>query len=137
MKGWCLHRGRMIAFLIAASAVLSISNLAAARSQQRIYVQEGFLNGSSYLDDPDGGRMDYVMGLMDGLFLSPLFGASENAMQEIKDCLSGMNNVQLRAMLDKHIRDHPEQWHYPSGVLFYQVLLQTCPQIKDQGGAQQ
>jgi hypothetical protein len=33
-------------------------------------------------------------------------------------------------MLDKHVRDNPERWHYRAGVLFYQMLLHTCPSIK-------
>jgi hypothetical protein len=130
MNGWFLRRGRMLAFLIAASGAPPAGCLAAGYHQQLFHVQNGFLNGSSYLENPEGARMDYVMGLMDGLFISPLFGASEDAMQRVKDCLYGMNDMQVQAMLDKHISGHPERWHDPAGVLFYRVLLQTCPQVK-------
>ena len=74
-------------------------------------VQQGFLTGLDYRNEGDRFRYSYAMGLLDGLFASVLFGASESAMLGIKHCFPRMSGTQLQAMLDKHIGDHPERWH--------------------------
>jgi hypothetical protein len=127
----------MLAFLIAASGVLSTGSLGADLPEHPVLIPNGFLTGSDYIDEPDATRTGYVMGLIDGLYISALLGSSENAMHRVQDCLLGMSSRQLEGTLDKHVRDHPERWHDGAGVLFYQMLLHTCPRIRDRDHAQQ
>jgi hypothetical protein len=133
----CLRCMRALAFVIAASGALSNSSSGADLPEQPVRVPNGFLTGSEYADEPDAVRSGYVMGMIDGLFISTLLGSSENRVHRVQDCLVGMRSGQLEAMLDKHVRDHPEHWHDGAGVLFYQVLLHTCPGIRDRDRAQQ
>jgi hypothetical protein len=62
------------------------------------------MTGQQYLALPANSRAAYVMGLVDGIFIGPLFGASEAAVIAVQDCLKERNNVQIAAILSKYIQ---------------------------------
>ena len=50
-----------------------------ARSAQDVRLHNGMGSGQDYLRMPETERPAYVMGLVNGLFVSPLFGINEAA----------------------------------------------------------
>ena len=44
---------------------------------QPVVIHNGFITGEQYLRLADSARHNYVMGLIDGIFLAPMLGGSE------------------------------------------------------------
>ena len=95
-----------------------------------VWVPNAFMTGQEYLALSESSRTAYVMGLLDGIFVGPLFGASEARVKALHNCLQEHNNVQIAAILSKYIQDQPERWHDGAHVLFYSRMLELCPGVK-------
>jgi len=90
-------------------------------------IPHGFLTGNDYLQEPDTQRQGYVEGLVDGLFMSPAFGADEAVVLRFKACTQPMKSPQIKAIFEKYLRDNPQIWHDDAQVLFWQAMIQACP----------
>ena len=67
------------------------------------------------------------MGLVDGIFLAPVFDALKpGPLSKVEKCLVDKTDFQLHAIFKKHLDDHPERWHLGAHALFYQTLLGFC-----------
>jgi len=81
---------------------------------QPVRIHNGFISGEQYLRMEDRERQSYAMGLVDGIFLAPLLGGSEERTWNLGTCVEGsghaMTNLQLDAILSKYLRDrnHPQ-----------------------------
>jgi hypothetical protein len=94
-----------------------------------VEVPSGFWTGNYYLQQPEGPRLAYVIGLSDGLLLAPLLGGDQDAARRLKDCMRGMNAGQIMAIFEKHLRDNPRNWQDDANGLFYQAMVQACPSV--------
>jgi hypothetical protein len=41
--------------------------------------------------------------------------------------MGDMNSNQVMAIFDKYLRDHPEEWHHDTGMLFLGTISYICP----------
>jgi hypothetical protein len=117
-----------IAILLFAAFTL-VGNKAGAEAVQ---IPNAFVTGQKFISLSEADRVHYVMGLVDGIFLAPLYGGSESEVFALQTCLKGRNNVQIAAILLKYIRDQPENWHEGAHTLFSRRLLSLCPATKSQ-----
>src|SRR6266849_1932806 len=117
-------RWSLLVFLL-----LIASNQAA--SDERALVHEGFLKAEDYLELEPKGQAIYVMGLVDGMYLAPVFDAPNEGkyLASLQTCIKGMTNTQVAAIITKFAKEHPEKWHMGTNVLAYQALRQpeVCP----------
>ena len=97
---------------------------------QPVWIENGFLTGEQYLRLEQRARNTYVMGLIDGIFLAPLFGGSEQRTRNLGTCVEGMTNSQLDAILSKYLNENPSRWHEPVHRSMYTALLAVCPGFK-------
>ena len=67
------------------------------------------------------------MGLIDGLFLSPFFGAPKARIQWLENCVERMTDEQVAAIISKYLSDNPARWHESVHTSVYSALLQSCP----------
>jgi len=105
--------------------VFLFGNIQVVKSEG-ILVNSGFITGNDYLNRINQ-RVDYLMGVADGMRLAPLFGASEIKMKWFEDCINRMPHTQLQAIVDKHLKDNPDKWKYPMHILAFQSLNKACP----------
>ena len=94
-----------------------------------VWVPNAFMTGQRYLALPADNQAAYVMGLVDGVYIGPLFGASEASVIAVQNCLQARTNFQIAAILSKYIQDHPERWHEGAHLLFNSRMLELCPEI--------
>ncbi len=89
----------------------------------------GFLQAREYLDMDEGGQRAYAMGILDGMYLAPWFGAPDNdkGLVSLATCVEGMKASQVAAIIEKHIRDHPEYWHWDLKDEAYSAMRKACP----------
>jgi hypothetical protein len=113
---------------IAALACLSLPGRPFA--QESVTVYSGFLTGEKYLELSEPSRAAYAMGLLDGFLGSAFYGAQSAKLEPLRECIAGMTNTQLRAVLDQYVRANPVMWQYSMNVLGTNAFLAACPGIR-------
>ena len=109
-----------------------VSGLAVpALAQEGIVVHDGFVTGTKYRSLTVVQRAAYVMGWVDGVFVSALFGAPDHTqagtpLAALSRCAVGMSNDQLDAIFSKWLGEHPERWHEHAHVLMYVAMDEVC-----------
>jgi hypothetical protein len=116
----------MTSIRVAVAFILGFTCLTAIGMSQG-YVHNGFLTGRQYLDLPTVGQNGYAAGLIDGMFLAPFFGAPNDRVAVIENCVNGMTDQQVAAILAGHLRSKPEIWHLGAHTALYQALIERCP----------
>jgi len=92
-------------------------------------IHNGFLKARDYLEMDSDGQRVYAMGILDGMYLAPFFGAPDDGKRllSLSSCVEGMKASQVVAIVEKYIRDHPEHWHLSLHLEAYSGLRQACP----------
>jgi hypothetical protein len=91
-------------------------------------IHNGFLKASEYLELSSGSQSVYAMGLLDGMYMSPAFGAhaTNRVLLEIETCVEGMKSSQVAAIIEKYVKDHPEKWNWDLKDAGYNAMLDGC-----------
>jgi len=66
------------------------------------------------------------MGVIDGLMAGQIINTDDD-LNWLSGCISGMSNEQIRAIVDKYLKSHPEEWHEDMNLLVIQAPLKVCP----------
>jgi hypothetical protein len=93
-----------------------------------VRIHKGFVKARLYLDFGDDGQRAYAMGLLDGMYMAPAFGAPDNdkVLVRIANCIEGMQSSQVAAIIGKYVRDHPEKWDRDLKDAGYSAVLEAC-----------
>jgi hypothetical protein len=92
-----------------------------------IMLNIGFISGQQYLAMDERSKRGYAMGLIDGMFIAPIFGAPQSKLDRFGKCTGGMTDEQVAAILTKYLREHPAHWHESAHTQMYAALLEACP----------
>jgi Rap1a immunity proteins len=110
------------------AALIALVCLTGANTPNHVVeVVNGFSDVTDYRKDAEWARGRYVVGVIDGLFVSTSLGASEKATRALKACLNGVNSIQLTAIVDKYVGDHPERWQYGTQLMVFEAMDKFCP----------
>lgn len=108
--------------------LLTLVTLASgSASAQGVEIHHGFATGEDYLKMSPPEQRAYTMGLVSGMLLAPLFGASKARMTQVETCVTGMSDTQVAAILAKYLKDNPSRWHETPHVPMYAALMESCP----------
>lgn len=119
--GFCIPR-------FASAGLLAILMAFAPVAQaQAVYIKNDFLTGNDFQRLPPTSKRGFAMGFVAGAFVAPMFGAQKQDIRWIENCINGMDDVQLVAVIDKWLAGNPVRWHEPMGVLTYAALRESCP----------
>lgn len=115
-----------------AATLLFLILLAPSGVSQRtrsVTIHNGFLKARDYLDLDASSQRAYAMGVLDGMYMAPLFGAPENdkRLLSLASCVEGMKASQVAAIIEKYVRDHPERWHWDLKDAAYSSMREACP----------
>jgi hypothetical protein len=97
-----------------------------AKDDGSVLIQNGFIKGNDFRVLDSGSKNMYSMGLVDGILLSPLYGAPKLKLEKFESCTTGMNGSQLAAIFDKYLAAHPERWHQSMHTLAFVALKEAC-----------
>jgi hypothetical protein len=112
----------LLAFFLSVTAVKA--------EQDGVLIHDGFLTGNDYLELDSGGRNGYVMGLIDGIYISPFFWEGGSYLSTLSDCLTeGVTNGQLVAIFDKYLQENPVRWNQGMHVIAYAALKESCKSL--------
>lgn len=107
--------------------LVGLFSLTSAFAQdEAVAIKNGFLTGQDYLESSELKQRAYVMGLVDGLFVSPILGAPKRRLAPFERCIEGMTDTQVAAILLKFLRDNPGRWHQSAHVSFYTAMKENC-----------
>ena len=115
-----------LAPFLATAIVMFAQGARSAPLEETFVIKAGFLTGNSYRELQDAGKSGYVMGFTDGLFVSVLHGAKKSKLRPIEQCVAGMSDGQVVAILEKWLNDHPEQWHEQMNILANAAIREAC-----------
>jgi Rap1a immunity proteins len=104
--------------------VLFLSSFAIARDKDDRYLVPacgGFTTGNDYRNLSEMEQLAYVKGAFDAIMIIPRGDAlnKNNRIMRIVARTEGLQIGQLRAVVNKYLDEHPEDWHMPMGLLFY------------------
>ncbi len=117
-------RAVLIVVALVASGTLWLSS---SLSSASVMVHASFVTGNTYLSRSQTVQRAYVMGLVDGLLLAPLFDAPKpGRISNAEGCLSNKTGTQLWEIFKKFLDDHPERWGQGAHILFYNALVGFC-----------
>ncbi|MHB1861614.1 MAG: Rap1a family protein [Gemmatimonadaceae bacterium] len=91
-----------------------------------VVVHNGMLTGNDYLSYSVSAQRAYVAGIVDGMLLAPLFGAKERSTAWFVDCVQGMTDVEIRAIIGNYLQAHPVLWKNQMHALVYSALFAAC-----------
>lgn len=87
----------------------------------------GFMTGQECLDLAEGGYLGaYMMGFVNGLYVSTFVGASYSCIEPINQCLLRTTDTQLAAVMEKWLRENPSRWHEQCNALTWVAIYDMC-----------
>jgi hypothetical protein len=91
-------------------------------------MHRGWLRAGEFLDMSEDQKGGYVMGLLDGLYSAPNFGAPDTSksLYTLGTCLEPMKLSQVSAIIELHIRQHPDRWHWDANSVAEEALADAC-----------
>ena len=123
------HVPRSVFFAL--TATVSVALMGSVSRAENVATPESGVTGQYYLAMSANERASYILGLTDGVFSAPLFGASEARVHAVQQCLMLQgNNVQTGAILWQYIQARPQRWREPAYWFFYSLLFDLCPGVK-------
>jgi len=94
---------------------------------QGVRLPSAFITGQAFAGLPENARTQYVTGLVDGIFVAVLFGASQGRVSALERCLGGQDNKQIGANLLNYIQERPGEQREGAHVIFYRQMIEVCP----------
>ena len=81
-----------------------------------------FITGNKYLlDISDDQKGAYVMGLLDMYSYLTYYFNSES-YSDFRGKVERMTGIQIAAIFDKYLEEHPEEWHFSGAWIFYRAI---------------
>jgi hypothetical protein len=88
-----------------------------------------FGTGQSLLQADAQQRREYIAGFINGLTMAEVMGAPASCIQPFTRCLKGKSDAQLAAVLEKYIRERPEEWDVPAALISYNAFHEMCKKL--------
>ena len=95
-------------------------------ARKTIMVNTGYLTGNRFRELTRIEKMYYVMGRHDAMCAASMFGAPDSFVIEVVSCMKDMDSLQLAAIVEKYLDDHPEKWHLGMNTLIFPAFRDVC-----------
>ncbi len=116
----------------------------APAGKARTVIHGGFVSGKTYLDLPNLRKIAYVTGLLDGMFLAPVFGGTVARQAWFGLCIDTIGRPGIRDILVRRLRDNDRTWNNRNPAKMYRAIRAGCregekpasakPERRQQGG---
>ena len=94
------------------------------------YLQEkgiqviGIFSGNEYLALTDNDKLFYTIGLFD-MWSGLTYLFTPEDYPDIKSKIENMSGSQVKAIFDKFLEEHPENWHLSAATIFAVAMWET------------
>jgi hypothetical protein len=91
-------------------------------------VSSGFVTTERYLQFSSNEQAIYAAGLVDGMYLAPVFDAPnyDIYLTAMRNCTKSMTPMQIAAIVTKFAKEYPEKRAAPANVVVWQALRMAC-----------
>jgi hypothetical protein len=86
----------------------------------------GYVTGKGYMDMDGLEKKAYLMGLLEGMFLAPAFGAPEISEKWLLDCTNQVGLNDIRSYLFQYILRRDELHENQSPLKAYRAIKALC-----------
>lgn len=85
----------------------------------------GSVSGNVYLSKMnESDKASYILGVVGGMhFMAVLM--SENNFKSFEDMIAKKTALQIKAMVDKYLKEHPEMWHEDMAFIIFSVISEN------------
>jgi hypothetical protein len=117
----------LVACSVLAFPVVHARQNKAAAQYSHVY-HNGFVRAEVFLKFDEANQRAYAMGLLDGMYMAPAFGAPDNSklLMKLTSCVEGMNSSQVAAIMGKYVQEHPERWDWDMKNDGYEAMIEAC-----------
>lgn len=92
-----------------------------------VIVGDGLIKGNEFIEFPEMQKRRYVSGMIDAFLFSPAVGSSAEVYAALAECVRGMTDKQLVAIVSDWLASHPQRWHDSMNSIFFaSIIRQTC-----------
>lgn len=98
--------------------------------QQQVKISRGFFVAKDYLSMSDTERRAYATGAINGMLVSPFFGAPDENLNWLKSCTGAMSDEQLAGVLSDYIRSQPNQLDSSLNVVTFTAIREHCRNLR-------
>ncbi len=102
----------------------------------RTPIPGGFVSGQAYLDMPNLRKIAYVTGLLDGMFLAPVFGGTVARQAWFGLCIDALGRTGIRDILVRRLRANERTWNNRNPAKMYRAIRAGCRAGDNPAGAQ-
>jgi hypothetical protein len=78
-------------------------------SQHRVSISRGFFTGKDYFEMSDSEKRAYATGAINGMLVSPFFGAPEDRVAWLKNCTVRLSDEETATIVSKYIASDPNR----------------------------
>ena len=132
---------RWILLMIGTVMLAILTSVAVFAQPTSVTAQRSGIMGNDYQQFTGDMKLGYAMGLFHGLIVATIvvanpdpslpFTATAATPQPppgtmLYNCLRGMTNGQVQAILDKYLADHPAEWHHQLADIATNALVLPC-----------
>ena len=123
-----MKRTALFFFALIAVSSLLYGGQKSPGAEKGVTTHNGFLKARDFLALTPGNQRLYVMGLLDGWYMAPMFGGPENYknLMGIEKCVEGMKASQVAAIIEKYVNDHAEKWDWDLKDAGFNAVLDAC-----------
>ena len=98
--------------------------------QQQVKISRGFFVAKDFLSMSDTERRAYATGAINGMLVSPFFGAPDENLNWLKSCTGSMSDEQLAVVLGDYIRSQPNQLDSSLNVVTFTAVREHCRNLR-------
>lgn len=93
------------------------------------------ITGNDWKKLSETGQLSYVAGVTEGWNIAAVIEEdklkTKDAMSHLVSCFArGMTVLQITSMVEKYMKEHPEQWHHEMSVIVFFTMTDACKDHK-------
>ncbi|MDD2904562.1 MAG: hypothetical protein PHU44_19195 [Syntrophales bacterium] len=86
--------------------------------------------GNDYLKMDKHSQIGYLSGVRDAFLINQIIMEEKNVndvnIDQFVKCTTGMTAFQIQALINKYLKNHPEDWHMLMPFLIVKAVLMNC-----------
>lgn len=106
-------------------ALIIVAVLGPPAVAEDVWIQNGFGTGHDFMNMTEIERRAYAMGIVNGVTLAPLFGATQQQLAWFDAYTDTMSDRQVARIIFEYIADNPQSWAEQLHVLTISAIRQA------------